>query len=291
MNYKKILIVGCMSALMISIVTMQSCRRSRITDAEIEAVGDNADAQGSSSESQTIADQAFAFGRGSGNMRTSNNYSTLSGCATITIDSSNSANTDTLTIDFGTSPCQCKDGRYRQGKMIVVYNDRYHTPGAIIDIYFNGYAVGKTTSDMKTFSNTSTKHIVNNGYNSSNYMSWNVTTSISFTKANNGGTVTFSETKLRTQIAGLATGYSTTNKYSVSGSASGTAANGTSFTSNTVAGNDLIRDMSCAKHFTQGALEITPAGKSKVTIDFGNGTCDNTATVTRNGKTKTITLK
>ncbi|MEN9523566.1 MAG: hypothetical protein RL065_1943 [Bacteroidota bacterium] len=291
MNYKKILVIGCVSALMISIVALQSCRRSKITDAEIEAVSDNADAQGSSSETQTIADQAFAFGKSSGNMRTSSNYSTLSGCATISIDTANSSNTDTLTIDFGSSPCQCKDGRYRQGKIIVVYSDRYHTPGAIIDIYHNGYAVGKSTNDMKTFNNSSTKHIVNNGFNSSGFMSWNVTSNISFTKANGGGTVTFSESKLRTQIAGLATGYSTTNKYSVSGSANGTAANGTSFTANTVAGNDLIRDMSCAKHFTQGALEITPSGKSKVTIDFGNGTCDNTATVTRNGKTKTITLR
>jgi hypothetical protein len=291
MNYKKILVAGCMSALMISILTLPSCRRTKITDAEIEAVGDNADAQGSSSETQTIADQAFALGKGSGSMRTSNNYSTLSGCATITIDTANSSNTDTLTIDFGTSPCQCRDGRYRQGKIIVVYSDKYHTPGAIIDIYHNGYAVGKSTNDMKTFSNSSTKHIINKGYNAAGFMSWNVTSSISFTKANSGGTVTFSETKLRTQIAGLATGYSTTNKYSVSGTANGTAANGTSFTANTVSGNDLIRDMSCAKHFTQGALEITPSGKSLITIDFGSGTCDNTATVTRNGKTKTITLK
>jgi hypothetical protein len=291
MNYKKILVAGCMSALMISIVTLQSCRRSKITDAEIEAVGDNADAQGSSSETQTIADQAFAYGKSSGNMRTSNNYSTLGGCATISIDTANSSNTDTLTIDFGSSPCQCRDGRFRQGKIIVVYSGKYHTPNAVIDIYHSGYAVGKTTNDMKTFSNSSTKHIVNNGYNSAGFMSWNVTSSISFTKANSGGTVTFSESKLRTQIAGLATGYSTTNKYSVSGTSNGIAANGTSFTANTVSGNDLIRDMSCAKHFTQGALEITPSGKSMITIDFGNGTCDNTATVTRNGKTKTITLR
>lgn len=291
MNHKKILIALCLSTFIGSVVTLQSCRRSKITDAEIEAVGDNADAQGSSSETQTIADQAFAYGKGSGNMRTSSNYSTLSGCATISLDTANSSNTDTLTVDFGSSPCQCRDGRYRQGKLIVVYSGKYHTPGAVIDIYHNGYAVGKSTTDMKTFSNTSTKHIVNNGYNSSGFMSWTITSSISFTKANNGGTVSFSESKLRTQIAGIATGYSTGNKYSVSGSASGTAANGTSFTSNTVAGNDLIRDMSCAKHFTQGALEITPSGKSMITIDFGNGTCDNTATVTRNGKTKTITLK
>ncbi|MFM2225469.1 MAG: hypothetical protein RJA07_1671 [Bacteroidota bacterium] len=280
-----------MGALFIGAITLSSCRRTKITDAEVEAVGDQADAEGSSAETQTIADQANAAGKGNGSMRMSSSYSTLSGCATITIDTSNSSNADTITVDFGSSPCQCRDGRFREGKIIIVHTGKYHTPGAIIDIYHNGYGVGKTASDMKMFSNTSTKHIINNGYNSSGFMSWNVTSNISFTKPNGGGTVTFSETKVRTQIAGLATGYSSSNKYSVSGTASGTAANGTSFTANTVSGNDLIRDMSCPKHFTQGAIDITPSGKSTITIDFGNGTCDNTATVTRNGKTKTITLK
>jgi hypothetical protein len=291
MTYKKMLFACCTVAILFGTLSITSCRRSKITDSEIEAVGDQADAQGSSAETQTIADQGFAAGKGSGSLRTSGNYSMLSGCATVTLDTAVSSNTDTITVDFGTTPCQCRDGRYRKGKVIAVFSGRYHTPGAIIDIYHDGYGVGKTASDLKLFSNSSTKHIVNNGYNSNNFMSWTVTASISFTKPNNGGTVTFTESKLRTQTAGLATGYSTSNKYSVSGSANGTAANGTSFTANTVAGNDLVRDMSCAKHFTQGAIDITPSGKSTITIDFGNGACDNTATVTRNGKSKTITLR
>ena len=49
--------------------------------------------------------------------------------------------------------------------------------------------------------------------------------------------------------------------------------------------------MSCPKHFTQGELDITPSGKPTISIDFGNGACDNTATITRNGVTKTITLR
>jgi hypothetical protein len=46
----------------------------------------------------------------------------------------------------------------------------------------------------------------------------------------------------------------------------------------------------CRRHFTQGTLEHTPGGKATRYIDFGNGTCDDQATVTINGTTYTITL-
>jgi hypothetical protein len=46
----------------------------------------------------------------------------------------------------------------------------------------------------------------------------------------------------------------------------------------------------CRKHFTQGVLEHTPSGKAMRTIDYGNGACDDQATVTINGNTYTITL-
>ena len=46
----------------------------------------------------------------------------------------------------------------------------------------------------------------------------------------------------------------------------------------------------CRRHFTQGVLEHTPAGKATRYIDYGNGVCDNKATVTINGNTYAITL-
>jgi hypothetical protein len=284
MNFKIFLFVGCF-LLISSSILLTSCRKAKLTDAEIESASDNASAEGISNDALNIADQAHQLG--AAGLRITNTL----GCATVTFDTINNLISDTMIVDFGTSAsCVGRDGRYRAGRLIVAYTAKYRKPGADIQISFDNYSVGPTSSSMYQISNLSTKHIVNNGFGSSGFMSWNISSNISIVKPNSGGTITFTESKVRTQIAGLPNAYSGSNKFSINGTASGTTAGGISFTANTVSGKDLIRDMSCPKHFTQGAIDITANGNTK-TIDFGSGACDNTATVSKNGKTKTITLK
>jgi len=293
MNYKKIIVAACLMALTTSTLMFTSCKKNKLTDAEISAVQDGTAADGTSQETQNLAEQAKMLGTGSNGMRMTSNFSMLSGCATITDDTiNNGGNPDTLTVDFGASPCQCHDGRFRSGKIIITYTGHYHDPGAVIDLHFVNYQVGPSSSDMFAINNSSTKHIVNNGlYNSTTFCSWTITSNMSIVKPNGGGTITFSESKQRVQFAGDPNHHNVGNKFYVSGTANGTAANGTSYTAATASGKDLVRDMSCKKHFTQGELDITPSGKSMIAIDFGSGTCDNTATITRNGVTRTITLR
>ena len=53
---------------------------------------------------------------------------------------------------------------------------------------------------------------------------------------------------------------------------------------------NLRREYAC-RYIVSGVLEISRDG-IKATLDFGDGTCDNKATVTdANGKTKEISLK
>ncbi len=291
MQNKHLFIALCIAGLAGITMFTTSCKKVKasISDTEASAATDNVTADGTSQESQNLAEQAHSLGAaGASGMRLADANNLLSACATITIDSMGT--TDTMTIDFGSAPCICHDMRYREGKMIVSYTGKYHTPGAVIDIHYNNYAVGPTATDLYSIGNSSTKHIVNNGFNGSGFMSWNVTSSMYITKPA-GGTITYNESKIRTQIAGIATSYSSTNKFDISGTATGIAANGTSFSAATASGKDLIRDMSCRKHFTQGELDITPSGASTIAIDFGNGACDNIATVTRNGVTRTINLR
>jgi hypothetical protein len=82
-------------------------------------------------------------------------------------------------------------------------------------------------------------------------------------------------------------------KVGITGSASGTTANGRSFTCNIT--SQLVRDFGgctiAKRHpFIQGTLQFTPGEKATRTIDFGQGTCDLDATVTIKGKTYNITL-
>jgi len=285
MNFKKIIAIAFFAALLGGLL-LTSCSRSTITDAELEAADDNTNASGISQDAQNISDQGFAAGNNLSFRLAADAGSLFSACATVTRDSINKVNT----IDFGTSPCLCKDGRYRQGQLIAHYSGPYFAAGTVINITFANYFVGKTATAMHQVAGT--KDITNNGLDANGNMNWTINAALTITKPSNGGTVTFNETRNRTWIAGASTPFIfADDKYQVTGNATGTTASGAAFTSNVVAGHELIRDFSCPKHFTQGQIQTTVGTKPTMTIDFGNGTCDNTATVTRNGKTKTITLK
>jgi len=210
----------------------------------------------------------------------------LSSCATITNDTANNV----LTIDFGTSPCLCKDNRYRQGQIISSYTGKYRDSGTIISTTFNNFYVGVNNTAMNQI--TGTKTVTNNGHNAAGNLNWTIVAALNVLKANNGGTVIFNETRNREMIAGESTPFIfSDDKFQVTGSANGTTARGDNYTAQVLTGHELIRDMSCPKHFTQGQVDITVGTKPTMTLDYGSGTCDNSATVTRNGKTKTITLK
>jgi len=51
----------------------------------------------------------------------------------------------------------------------------------------------------------------------------------------------------------------------------------------------LIKKGDC-KWYNSGILQITPSKGDIITIDFGNGTCDNKASMTVGTKTTEITL-
>ena len=75
--------------------------------------------------------------------------------------------------------------------------------------------------------------------------------------------------------------------YLVTGSASGTGSQGGTFSATITSA--LKRTVACHQ-FVSGTVEVTPANRPTRYIDFGNGDCDNIATVTVNGHSHTITL-
>lgn len=90
-----------------------------------------------------------------------------------------------------------------------------------------------------------------------------------------------------TWTAGMGDTIVSNDVYSVTGNASGINRNGTSYTANIVSA--IVKSNSCA-YIQEGILDITPQGRPTRTLDYGDGTCDNKATVTINGNTYNITL-
>ncbi|MFN8276684.1 MAG: hypothetical protein U0T84_04330 [Chitinophagales bacterium] len=269
----------------LAVLALTSCRKetSSLTNEEAKSGQDHAVADNTFTETQHIADDAASSGTVSYKTGDAEGY--LSGCATVTHDTT--ATPHQLTIDFGTG-CTGPDGRVRTGKIIVSYTGRYKAPGSVKTFHFQGYSVnGNQVSD------NSIRVVTNLGYNTANHLTWDVQDSGSVILASNGGTILWDSHRQREMLSGESTPTIYDDKYSVTGEAHGTTTTGAAFTATISAGNPLIRDLSCSygkRKFTQGQITIDVTGKSPRLLDFGSGACDNIITVTVNGHTKTIYL-
>lgn len=218
---------------------------------------------------------------GSGTITSSADGVHLGSCATVSIDTT--AKPHTLTIDFGTTNCLCFDGKYRRGKILVSFTGRYRDSASMHTIAFSNYYVNNYKVE-------GSQTVVNEGHNANGNLSFAIQTNSTITDTT-GKQLTFTSNRTREWIAGESTtGWHewSDDVYSVTGTASGTGFNGTSFNASIT--KPLIIALNCP-WIEQGAISFTPNGKLTRTIDFGDGTCDSKATVTIAGITFPITLR
>lgn len=256
-------------------VLFTSCKRENLDD-NMRSAEDNALAEVNFSDAQSIADEAAA-----GNMnsyKSENVDGILSTCATITHDTLSDPRV--LTIDFGDVNCTCNDGRQRRGIIIVTYTGPYREPGHIHTITFDNYFV----NDNQVLG---TKTVTNNGYNNDGNLYYSIEVDGSIIRANDEGTITFVSSREREWVEGESTPERVDDVYLVTGTASGTNSEGGSFTATITSA--LRRTVACHQ-FISGTAEVTPANRPTRYIDFGDGSCDNQATVTVNGNEHIIQL-
>jgi hypothetical protein len=206
--------------------------------------------------------------------RNDNPNSELS-CASVVHDSI----AQTVTITF--NHCMGPHGHVRDGQIIVTYhNGHYWDVGANWDVTFNNFYV----DNMQV---TGTRHVENVGP-ASNGMTWNITSSLTFTNSSNGNTRTWNSTRTRTISQGYGDTVITNHIYVINGNA--THANSATGSSVDITITNVTRDLSC-HYITAGTLLCDSSdNRPNKLIDFGNGTCDDLATVTVNNHTFTIHL-
>jgi hypothetical protein len=281
MKTNRILLTSLLG-LSIAAVMFTGCRKDE-EDNDTSTAGDNAFAEAAFNDVTNIADEA-GFSGSVSSYRIGSSDALLSACATVTFDSLNTADQDTLHINFGATNCTCNDGRARRGEVLVYYSGHYRDSASTHTIAFNNYFV----DDNQVLG---TKTVTNNGHNAAGHLTYSISVNGQIVLANNGGTITWTSQRQREWTQGEGTLIWSDDIYSITGSASGTAANGHSFTVSIT--NPLIRNMSigCRRHFVQGTFDFTPDNKPTRTVDFGTGTCDDIATVTINNHTYTIHLR
>lgn len=272
-------------------VVMVGCKKNTSTnsssdnDTDVTTAKDQSLAEGLFNEANDVVDQASEsntivfLSASSGDSKSSSlDQLAKSSCATITKDTVSIPHL--ITIDFGTTNCQCNDGKYRRGKILVSYMGHHRDSASTRTITFDNYFV----NDNQVLGS---RTVVNNGHNANGNLTFTITVDGQIIKANNEGTVTWQSNRTREWIEGESTQERNDDVFLITGTSSGTKANGVSFTANIT--TPLRKAVAC-HWFDSGVVEVSPQGRPTRIINYGSGTCDDQATVTINGNVHDITL-
>ena len=199
-------------------------------------------------------------------------------CATVTV--SPGAFPKTITLDFGTSGCTNPNSNVtRRGIITIVVSDSIRSTGSTAVMTFNNYYVNNYKKEGTiTWTNISTPGT----------RSWTRQVVDGKITAPDGRIWYHTSLKTITQVAGLSTPrILIDDAYSITGTATVTNAAGN--TRNSVIEIPLHKQVIC-DHVDQGSVRFQGAVHNAL-LDYGNGICDNIATISIDGFTpRTITL-
>ncbi len=254
--------------------TITSAEDHAATETEFASVFEYVNSEGNSNSLLYNGVQAESKGQIQ-EVTVENEY--LPPCAKTTVDTA----TKTLTIDFGTTDCLCKDGMYRRGKIIANFNGKYRQVGNKVIIHLQDYYV-----NFKHYEGT--KQIERTGD-----FKWSIKVTAAKITTDNG-TISWNSDWTIEKTEGTTTATIWDDKYKYTGSANGTNRTGINFT--VTIDVPLIRkiQLGCFRNFVAGILTIKNDKGGEMNLNYdpiGGEPCDKIAQVTINGKTKIITLR
>lgn len=185
-----------------------------------------------------------------------------------------------MTLDFG-SGCTSADGIVRKGKISYLFSGPLLLPGVTAAVTFTQYVVnGFGIQGTYTITNNSSEQI-----------------GLSFTTQVTNGIITYpnalnyhySSNKTYTMTSGSATPFDISDDvYAVTGNSAFSASDGSSLVFNVT--TPLVKAVSC-HNISKGIVSFSYDQSVNGTIDFGDGTCDNLATVSVGTVTRSISLR
>jgi len=202
-------------------------------------------------------------------------------CPSVTIDHPTDAIwPKTITIDYG-SGCTGFYDNTRSGKIIIVVTGPRKTTGSIRTITFDNYYFNGIKVE-------GTKTIETMGYNGNQNMVFHVKLTDGKLTLPNNTVIERSFDHQREWIAGFNTRNIWDDEVLITGTASGVTINGVAYTNSITTALHWTR---ACKFIVSGIIDIEREGKDSIVLDFGSGSCDAVATVTKGGETKEITLR
>lgn len=194
----------------------------------------------------------------------------------------------TVTIDFGTG---CfSHGHLRSGKIQTVYTNRLSIPGSMATTTFINYKIDSIAVEGI--------HKVTNTTGStagSNQRQYKVEVQNAKLTKPNGNYIEWNSVRTNTQIEGNGSVTPADDIFRLTGRANGRVKRGNLIVLwNSEITEPLIKKFIC-RWISKGSIKTIRQGLPQTTpwiavLDYGNGTCDNLATLTINGITRQINL-
>ena len=246
---------------------------SRITD---EDIANESKIDASMKDIDEIIEGQYLMQSGFSAKESTDSPSHLPSCATVT--SVLNGTTWTLTMDFGTEGCQLSNGNVLKGKIIISFSNDFQVQSKVISFTFeNFYHNNIQLNGNRTLTWTKV--------NANGHPESSLNTNLTLTLEN--GAI---YTRTGVRITEWTEGYDTPNDKNddirlVTGNWTTTSPNGT--ISATI--NTALKKLGNCHFYVEGVITFTK-NDSEAILDFGNGECDNQATLTINGEVRIITL-
>ena len=187
-----------------------------------------------------------------------------------------------MTIDFGEG-CTGPRGITRAGKLIITHDGKIWENGSVITTVLEGYSVnGIKIEGTRTLTNLTTLEspgIVHEVKVTGGKIIWP-----------DGTSATREVLRTRTWIRGVIEDV-TDDELWIDGSASGINRREVSYTM--TIDKTIVRKRSCAESGVRvpvSGVKTIVTARATISIDFGDGSCDKTAIVTKNGNSREVTL-
>lgn len=239
---------------------------------------DNVQAMTTSDQISTDMEQAFDDGYNNAENGMAVTDGLVFGpCVTVTL--TQNGNMKTLTIDYGSTGCVCSDGKTRKGKLIATATN-FNQINVIRTLSTNNYYVNDYHVDGNI-----TRNITHVAADSSRTVE--LVENLTITAPN--GTDIFTRTGNQTRILYIGIpGHPIDNTLTTWGQINIQRPNGTQISRSADQATPLLYKNSC--HQTVSGIAHITRNNHNITVDFGDGTCDGTATVNNGNNTWTINL-
>lgn len=257
-----------------ALLLFASCEReeTELDQAEANRALNETEASTFFDELHTMTTEAVISSEGG---RLQGSANTISTCASLIHEEG----TRTLTLDFGAG-CTDAAGNVRTGKIHISWSGGYFTQGSSIVTSLENYSInGVQVAGTMSLTNITSSSTANP----------------QFSVTLRGGSVVWPDgTTAEREVDHVRTWIRATNplldEWHIEGTASGSNRNGQAYTS--TISSTIVYTVPCASEGIQipvkGSLLIATPNHAPLTVDFGDGSCDNNFVVSANGRSRTL---